>query len=217
MVKARVLTPLPFWDEDSVLAFLEERGWKACHAYSLWRLALRHRPERLSDLADLAAVSVGERMLLPGGLVEALCERFALTTSTVVEQHVSEDGTTKLLVELQDGQRVEAVVIRHQGRNTLCVSSQIGCQMACSFCATGTMGIKGGLMGGEILEQLYHANGVAKIRNVVFMGALALAFAFTRALQRLRSHPLNPRMTPPQNQIHTHTQAWASPSRTTPP
>ena len=83
---------------------------------------------------------------------------------------MSADGTRKLLVELQDGQRVEAVVIKHEGRNTLCVSSQIGCQMACSFCATGTMGIKGNLMGGEILEQLYHAEGFAHIRNVVFMG-----------------------------------------------
>jgi adenine C2-methylase RlmN of 23S rRNA A2503 and tRNA A37 len=50
--------------------------------------------------------------------------------------------------------------------------------MACSFCATGTMGIKGNLWGGEILEQLYHANGVAKIRNVVFMGALLFCFCF---------------------------------------
>ena len=55
--------------------------------------------------------------------------------------------------------------------------TQVGCQMACSFCATGTMGIKGNLMGGEIVEQLYHANGVAKIRNVVFMGACVRARA----------------------------------------
>lgn len=86
-----------------------------------------------------------------------------------LQNHVSSDGTTKLLVELQDGQRVEAVIIKHSGRNTLCVSSQIGCQMACSFCATGTMGIIGNLMGGEILEQLYHASALAPIRNVVFM------------------------------------------------
>jgi adenine C2-methylase RlmN of 23S rRNA A2503 and tRNA A37 len=122
MVKARQLSPLPFWDEDSVLAFLAEHGWKPMHAYSLWKLALRERPAQLSDLA---ALSLGEHILLPTGLVEALCARFALTTSTVVERHVSSDGTTKLLVELQDGQRVEAVVIRHSGRNTLCVSSQV--------------------------------------------------------------------------------------------
>lgn len=225
MVKARMLTPLPFWDEDSVLAFLEERGWKACHAYSLWKLCLRHRPAQLSELAAAAAE---ERVLLPGGLVEALCERFTLTTSTVVEKHVSEDGTTKLLVELQDGQRVEAVVIRHQGRNTLCVSSQVGCQMACTFCATGTMGIKGNLMGGEILEQLYHANGVAKIRNVVFMGGWVRACVrFEGVSEEPASQPDIHRLTPAPHHttgltkksppsLHAYKQAWASPCKTTP-
>lgn len=50
--------------------------------------------------------------------------------------------------------QVESVIIKHQGRNTLCVSSQVGCQMACTFCATGTMGLTGNLMGGEIAEQV---------------------------------------------------------------
>ncbi|KUF89713.1 putative RING finger protein P32A8.03c [Phytophthora nicotianae] len=60
--------------------------------------------------------------------------------------------------------------MRHTGRNTLCVSSQVGCQMGCTFCATGTLGIIADLCSGEILEQLAHANRVAPIRNVVFMG-----------------------------------------------
>lgn len=50
------------------------------------------------------------------------------------------------------------------------VPSQVGCQMACTFCATGTMGLKGDLTAGEILEQVLHASRVAPIRNVVFMG-----------------------------------------------
>lgn len=54
----------------------------------------------------------------------------------------------------------------------MCVSSQVGCKMGCSFCATGTMGLLGDLAGGEILEQLVHARAVSQlpIRNVVFMG-----------------------------------------------
>lgn len=56
----------------------------------------------------------------------------------------------------------------HQ-RATLCVSSQVGCIMGCTFCATGTMGLKGDLSAGEILEQLVHAQRVTPIRNVVFM------------------------------------------------
>eukprot|EP00798_Chlamydomonas_sp_ICE-L_P021606 gene21606-28606_t len=59
---------------------------------------------------------------------------------------------------------------RGHRRATLCVSSQVGCQMGCSFCATGTMGLKGNLSTGEILEQLVHAHYLMPIRNIVFMG-----------------------------------------------
>eukprot|EP00127_Corallochytrium_limacisporum_P002685 Clim_evm121s134 gene=Clim_evmTU121s134 len=55
-------------------------------------------------------------------------------------------------------------------RCTLCISSQVGCAMACGFCATGTMGLSGNLSSGEILEQLWHANQLERIRNIVFMG-----------------------------------------------
>ena len=65
---------------------------------------------------------------------------------------------------------VESVIIRHDNRNTLCVSSQVGCAMGCRFCATGTLGLLGNLTCGEILEQLVHANRICPIRNVVFMG-----------------------------------------------
>ena len=59
---------------------------------------------------------------------------------------------------------------RAQGhrRATLCVSSQVGCNMGCTFCSTGTMGLKGNLTAGEILEQLVHARAVTPIRNIVF-------------------------------------------------
>ena len=61
-------------------------------------------------------------------------------------------------MKLQDGHRVESVLMRHDGgRNTLCVSSQVGCKMGCTFCATGTLGELGNLTAGEILEQLAHA------------------------------------------------------------
>nr|XP_024393400.1 uncharacterized protein LOC112290851 isoform X2 [Physcomitrium patens]XP_024393401.1 uncharacterized protein LOC112290851 isoform X2 [Physcomitrium patens] len=112
-------------------------------------------------------------------------EKFKTLTSQVKDQETSADGTTtKLLIQLQGGQSVEAVIMRHdagagkyaggprQGgsRATLCVSSQVGCQMGCTFCATGTMGLKGNLSAGEIVEQLVHASQVTPIRNIVFMG-----------------------------------------------
>ncbi len=58
-------------------------------------------------------------------------------------------------------------------RATLCVSSQVGCQMGCTFCATGTMGLTADLTAGEIVEQLVHANSVMPVRNVVFMVSVA--------------------------------------------
>ncbi|EED91285.1 hypothetical protein THAPSDRAFT_34735, partial [Thalassiosira pseudonana CCMP1335] len=100
---------------------------------------------------------------------------FATLTSKVQSYRTSKDGsTTKIAVELQDGHVVESVLMRHAGsRATLCVSSQVGCAMGCTFCATGTMGIRGNLTSGEILEQLVHASRILAfdlIRNVVFMG-----------------------------------------------
>jgi hypothetical protein len=89
-------------------------------------------------------------------------ESFATLTSKVQSHRTSKDGsTTKIAVELQDGHVVESVLMRHAGsRATLCVSSQVGCAMGCTFCATGTMGIRGNLTSGEILEQLVHASRI---------------------------------------------------------
>jgi sorting nexin-8 len=119
---------------------------------------------------------------------------FITVTSTVDQAKTSADGTTtKLAVCLHDGHLVESVLMRYVtkdgSRASLCVSSQVGCAMGCTFCATGTMGIRGNLTTGEILEQVVHADRIlAKeamenkikqnerkknldlVRNVVFMG-----------------------------------------------
>ncbi|KAL2642086.1 hypothetical protein R1flu_009673 [Riccia fluitans] len=122
---------------------------------------------------------------LPKAAYSLLESHFKSTTSKLKSEHFSSDGTTiKLLIELQNGQAVESVIMRHdasagkyaggprQGgpRATLCVSSQVGCNMGCTFCATGTMGLKGNLSAGDIVEQLVHANRITPIRNIVFMG-----------------------------------------------
>ena len=92
----------------------------------------------------------------PVRFVEIMMANFVTTTSKVVLTQTSSDQmTTKLLIELHDGHQVESVIMRHEtGRTTLCVSSQVGCKMGCTFCATGTMGIIGNLTAGEILEQV---------------------------------------------------------------
>jgi adenine C2-methylase RlmN of 23S rRNA A2503 and tRNA A37 len=119
---------------------------------------------------------------------------FVTITSKVDLAVLSKDGTTtKLAVRLHDDHLVESVLMRYVnkdgGRASLCVSSQVGCAMGCTFCATGTMGIRGNLSAAEILEQVVHANRIlAKemkennlvnderrkklelVRNIVFMG-----------------------------------------------
>ncbi|MCU0653133.1 MAG: 23S rRNA (adenine(2503)-C(2))-methyltransferase RlmN [Candidatus Pacebacteria bacterium] len=81
----------------------------------------------------------------------------------------------KALVTFGDGLRVESVLMRHDNRNTVCVSSQVGCPMACSFCATGKLGFKRNLTAGEILEQVVLFGRALKrenqrVTNIVFMG-----------------------------------------------
>ena len=129
---------------------------------------------------------------LPKKFLEFLekTQDFVTVTSRIKERMTSQDkSTTKLIVELHDGQVVESVLMRYErkgdGRASLCVSSQCGCAMGCTFCATGTMGLSGNLTTGEILEQLIHADGILAeefqarqdkskkldyVRNIVFMG-----------------------------------------------
>ncbi|WP_052572534.1 23S rRNA (adenine(2503)-C(2))-methyltransferase RlmN [Holophaga foetida] len=78
----------------------------------------------------------------------------------VAERHASEDGSTKLMLRLGDGECIEAVHMPREVRNprvTLCVSSQVGCAMGCAFCATGTLGIRRNLSAGEIVGQVLAA------------------------------------------------------------
>ncbi|XXG64796.1 hypothetical protein AAC387_Pa05g2652 [Persea americana] len=122
---------------------------------------------------------------LPSSAYPILISKFRSMTSTLESAVESKDGiTTKLLVKLQNGSFVEAVIMKYDPslgtydgkprtgsqRSTLCISSQVGCKMGCKFCATGSMGFKSNLSSGEIVEQLVHALSFSRIRNVVFMG-----------------------------------------------
>ena len=86
----------------------------------------------------------------------------------------SRDGTRKLALETRDGKILESVLIPEERRNTLCVSTQVGCPLACSFCATGALGFTRNLTTAEIVDQLCRMNEVLdedeRVSNVVFMG-----------------------------------------------
>ena len=106
---------------------------------------------------------------------------FFPTLITKVTEQVADQGTTvKTLWRLFDGSMIESVLMRYPTRTTLCISSQVGCGMACPFCATGTLGLTRNMSAGEILEQVriaaraMHdgtvAGGPGRLSNVVFMG-----------------------------------------------
>ena len=104
-----------------------------------------------------------------------LIDHASLTLPEVVTRQVSHDGTTKWVVRVANGNCVETVLIPDRGRNTLCVSSQVGCTLDCSFCATGKQGFNGNLSTADIIGQVWLAERELRekgenVSNVVLMG-----------------------------------------------
>ena len=115
---------------------------------------------------------------LPISLREKMAETFVFNALTPTLKLDSSDGMTrKTLLRLQDGRQIEAVLMRYDRRRTLCISTQVGCAMGCTFCATGQMGFTRHLSSGEIVAQvmyyarMLHAFGENDVvTNVVLMG-----------------------------------------------
>jgi 23S rRNA (adenine2503-C2)-methyltransferase len=144
--------------------------------------------ERLADPAELTEV--------PKALRDRLAGMAELRPALDLVRETSADGgnTLKWLFELDGGARVESVLMHYPGRTTICVSTQAGCAMACSFCATGQAGFGRHLSAGEIVEQVVRGARAARdsgrrLGNVVFMGMgepLANYPRLSVALDRLR-------------------------------
>ena len=112
---------------------------------------------------------------LPKALRSEIDERLPLALEVVAESTSDRGETVKWLWELHDGTRVETVLMHYDERSTVCVSSQAGCAMGCTFCATGQAGFDRQLSTGEIVEQVVRASRRARddgrrLSNVVFMG-----------------------------------------------
>ncbi len=117
---------------------------------------------------------------LPKALVENLKTDFDLSSLQIDTKETSNDGTRKFLFKLRDGQTIESVIIPMKDHATFCISSQVGCAMACSFCATARGGLVRNLEAGEIIEQVQHLQQDLidnpfpefgdRMPNVVFMG-----------------------------------------------
>ena len=175
-------------DQEALARTLAELGQPSYRARQVFR-SLHHRLiGAWDDATDL-----------PARLRADLAERFRVLSGELVVQAVSADGTRKRLVRLTDGQDIETVAIPATSpegarRVSVCVSTQAGCAMACTFCATGRMGLARNLTPGEIVDQVYGFGrdpGAERPTHVVFMGmGEPLAnYAATVVAVRLLSHP----------------------------
>lgn len=95
-----------------------------------------------------------------------------ITKINILENHTSNDGTKKYLFEVENGHTVETVLMKQYYGNSICISTQVGCRMSCSFCASGVNGLERNLTTGEILSQIYEVqkNIGERITHVVVMG-----------------------------------------------
>jgi 23S rRNA (adenine2503-C2)-methyltransferase len=108
---------------------------------------------------------------VPARLRATLADEVPLSTLTVVREVQSRDGTVKTLFRTADGHPVEAVLMRYRdGRRSICVSSQSGCPLTCTFCATGAMRFRRNLTASEILDQALHFRRLGDVDHAVFMG-----------------------------------------------
>ncbi|KAI3931892.1 hypothetical protein MKW98_012302 [Papaver atlanticum] len=179
------------FDSAALRTELEKAGVNTSFIPQIWKYVIKNPNCKFDEIPSL-----------PSALYPLLQSKFKTSTSTVDTVLESLDNvTTKLLVKLQNGAFVEAVIMRYDSRlgmcggkprpggvrATLCVSSQVGCKMACTFCATGSMGFKNHLSSGEIVEQLVHASCLCEIRNIVFMGMGEPLNNYTNVVEAVRS------------------------------
>ena len=138
---------------------LAEHGEPAYRARQVWEWTTR------------GTLSYDDMTSLPLHLRSALAEEVPFSTLEVVTERESRDGTIKTLFRTHDGHPVEAVLMRYRdGRRSICLSSQSGCPLTCTFCATGAMTFGRNLTASEILDQALHYRRLGPLSHCVYMG-----------------------------------------------
>nr|WP_198508940.1 23S rRNA (adenine(2503)-C(2))-methyltransferase RlmN [Bacillus sp. FJAT-44742] len=145
-------------------AWLKEEGEPAFRATQIFEWLYQKRVTSFSEMTNLSK-----------GIREKLENAFSLTTLKEIMKQESSDGTVKLLFELHDGYSIETVVMRHEYGNSVCVTTQVGCRLGCTFCASTLGGLKRNLEAGEIVAQVLDAQRAMdekgeRVSSVVVMG-----------------------------------------------
>lgn len=133
----------------------------------------RFRVKQIADWLKAGVTSFDEMQNLPLKLRDYLKVRYVIPTAAIEKKQISQiDGTVKYLFRLNDGEYIESVVMRYHHGASICISTQVGCKMGCTFCATGKSGYSRDLSASEMIAQIEAAQkdlGV-RIANVVLMG-----------------------------------------------
>ena len=154
-------------DKAGLEAFFTDMGEKAFRATQVLQWIYQFGVNNFDDMTNLGK-----------GLRQKLNETAEISVPKIVSQQDSDDGTIKWALQLDSGNNIETVFIPEDGRGTLCISSQVGCALECSFCSTAQQGFNRNLTTAEIIGQVWIANQTLKciprdervVTNVVFMG-----------------------------------------------
>ncbi|MDH3453950.1 MAG: 23S rRNA (adenine(2503)-C(2))-methyltransferase RlmN [Desulfuromonadales bacterium] len=145
---------------DALVDFLAGMGKEKFRADQILNWIYQRGITDFSEMTDLAK-----------SFREEMSQRATISSFTQEVVEVSSDGTRKFLFRLDDGRSVETVLIpMESGRNTLCISTQVGCAMQCSFCLTGTFGLERNLTASEIVNQVCAVRKDYPVDNIVLMG-----------------------------------------------
>ncbi|MEH7299633.1 23S rRNA (adenine(2503)-C(2))-methyltransferase RlmN [Neobacillus drentensis] len=144
--------------------WLSENGEKPFRAEQIFDWLYKKRITSFEEMSNLAK-----------GLRDKLAKHFQITTLNTVIQQTSADGTIKFLFELHDGYSIETVLMRHDYGNSVCVTTQVGCRIGCTFCASTLGGLKRHLEAGEIVAQVVKVQQALdeteeRVSSVVIMG-----------------------------------------------
>ena len=170
---------------DGLAEVIKAEGLPAFRARQIWRWVWRHGVTEFSDMTDLGK-----------SVREVLASKFIISRPLVTSRQVSNDGTIKWLLKFPDGNEAETVYIPEDDRGTLCISSQVGCTLTCSFCHTGTQKLVRNLTVAEITGQIMLAmdelgewpatHEGRKLTNIVLMGMGEPLFNYDNVADAMR-------------------------------
>lgn len=149
---------------EDLQSWVEQQGEKPFRATQIFEWLYKKRVASFEEMTNI-----------PKALRERLDEHFVITTLKTLVQQTSKDGTMKFLFELHDGYSIETVLMRHDYGNSICVTTQVGCRIGCTFCASTLGGLKRNLQAGEIVAQVVKVQKALdetneRVSSIVVMG-----------------------------------------------